>query len=297
MINFEKLYWDCITIKNYFALSKKVKNIPMRVIYDSQKMIDIDIYGDLKTAKKIVLLSHTGTTGSEGVPNKYLAEQFYLKGYVVVAFNSPGYRNIITGEPFTGEKSSMAKLSIIIDNILDFIREENKTAPIIASAFSAGGVFLINHFTQHNRNIAGLVIHTAFYSEECMYGDPSYFLIFPVFDLQALYIKNFILSGNYKNILKLFKAGFDFRFLYKINNNDEFCIVQCENTTNVPIIALHCKHDTFLSIKSAREFFKRMNSPYAKLIEFSGVGHSLTDEVIKTFIEQSDKLCDNWLVK
>lgn len=297
MINFEKLYWDYITIKNYFALSKKVKNIPRRIIYDSQKMIDIDIYGDLKAAKKIVLLSHTGTIGSEGIPNKYLTEQFYLEGYVVVAFNSPGYRNIITDEPFTGEKSSMIKLSIIIDNILDFIREENKTAPIIASAFSAGGMFLINHFTQNDRNIAGLVIHSSFYNVEGIYDDQSYILIFPTIDLQILYAKNFILSGKLKNLIKIYKAGFDWRHLYKINNNDEFCVAQPENKTNVPIIALHCKNDSIISIKSAREFFKRMNSPYAKLIEFSGVGHSLTDEVIKTFIEQSDKLCDNWLVK
>ncbi len=297
MINLEKLYWDYITAKNYFALFKKVKNIPKRVIYDSLKMIDIDIYGDLKSAKKIVLLSHTGTSGSEGVLNKYLAEQFYLEGYTVITFNSPGYRNIITGEPFTGEKSSMIKLSIVIDNVLDFIREENKIAPIVASAFSAGSLFLINHFAQNDRNIAGLVIHSAFYSEECMYEDPSYLLIFPVFDLQLLYIKNFILSGNFKNLIKIYKAGFDFRFLYKINNNEDFTTPARKNVTNVPIVALHCKNDSVLSIKSAREFFKIMNSPYAKLIELSGVGHSLTDEVIATFIEQSNILCDNWFVK
>jgi alpha-beta hydrolase superfamily lysophospholipase len=297
MIDFKKLYWDCIAIKNFLSVSKKLKNIPKKVFFNPSRMLDLDIYGDLKTANKIIILSHTGTANSDSPYNIYFAEQLYLAGYTVVAFNSQGYRNIITDEPFTAEKSSMAKLSIIIDNILDFIREENKTAPILAGAFSAGGFFLINHFTQNNRNVAGIVVHASFYSVESVYDDPSYILIFPTLDLQILYAKNFILSGKFKNLIKIYKAGFDWRRLYKINNNEDFCDDVHENKTNVPIVALHCKNDSVLSIKSAREFFKIMNSPYTKLIELSEVGHSLTDEVITTFIEQSDKLCNNWLVE
>ena len=297
MINFKKLYWDIITIKNYLALFKKLKNIPKTVFFDSQRMLDLDIYGELSTANKIIILSHTGTANSDGCCNVYLAEQLYLSGYVVVSFNSQGFRNIITDEPFSGEKKSMKILSSILDNIIDFIKKENSKAPILAGAFSAGGFFLINHFMQYNRNIAVIVVHSAFYYVEGIYDDPTYILIFPTIDLQILYAKNFILSGKFKNLMKIYKAGFDWRYLYKINNNEDFCNDVHENKTNVPIIAIHCKNDSVLSIKSARKFFKRMNSPHAKLIEISGVGHSLTDEVIKTFIEQSDILCDNWLVK
>jgi alpha-beta hydrolase superfamily lysophospholipase len=265
------------------------------VFFDSHLMLDLDVYGDIKTANKVIILSHTGTANSEGLCNVYLAEQLYLSGYTVVSFNSQGFRNIITDEPFTGEKKSMKILSGILDNVVDYIRKENSDVPILAGAFSAGGLFLINHFTQNNRNIAGIVTHATFYYIEGIYDDLSYILVFPTIDLQVLYAKNFILSGKFKNLMKIYKAGFDWRFLYKINNNEDFCNDVCENKTNVPIVAIHCKNDTVLSIKSARKFFKQLNSPHANLIEISGVGHSLTEDVIKIFIEQSDELCNNWI--
>ena len=295
MINLEKLYWDCVAVKNFLSLSKKVKNISKKVFFDSRRMLDLDIYGNIGAANKIIILSHTGTANSDGLCNVYLAEQLYLSGYTVVAFNSQGFRNIITDEPFTGEKKSMSILGNILDNVVDYIREENSEAPILAGAFSAGGLFLINHFSQNDRNIAGIVNHAAFYYVEGIYDDPTYILIFPTIDLQILYAKNFILSGKFKNLMKIYKAGFDWRYLYKINNNEDFCNDVHENKTNVPIIAIHCKNDSVLSIKSARKFFKQLNSHHASLIEISGAGHSLTENVVKLFVEQCDELCNNWI--
>lgn len=295
MINLEKLYWDCVAVKNFLSLSKKVKNISKKVFFDSRRMLDLDIYGNIGAANKIIILSHTGTANSDGLCNVYLAEQLYLSGYTVVAFNSQGFRNIITDEPFTGEKKSMSILGNILDNVVDYIREENSEAPILAGAFSAGGLFLINHFSQNDRNLAGVILHASFYSVESVYEDPSYILIFPTIDLQILYAKNFILFGKFKNLMKIYNAGFDWRFLYRINNNEDFCEPAKDNKTGVQITAIHGNNDTVCSIKSAREFFKRMNSPHTKLIEISGVGHSLTENIVKLFIEQCDELCNNWI--
>lgn len=286
----KKLYGDFITVKNYLEVKKRILNLPKETVYDPSKEMDLDVYGDLRTAKKIVILSHTFSGNSDHFINVYLAERFHLHGYTVVAFNSPGFRNIITDEPYTGEIKSQIKLGYIFDNIIDFIRKENQDAPIIASAFSAGGGGLLNHFATNKRDISGItVIAPSYYTPR----NVGYLHMPTTIDLSRMYARNFLRTRKYKKIVKLLGVGLDARRLYRVNNNEKTGI-QRNNLTNTPIIGLHCTDDTINSIEDARTFFKRMNSPAAKLIEFSGQGHSLTYTMVGTCIEQSDILCEEW---
>ena len=285
-----KLYGDFITVKNYLEVEKRILNLPKETVYDPSKEMDLDVYGDLKTAKKIVILSHTFSGNSDHFMNVYLAERFHLHGYTVVAFNSPGFRNIVTDEPFTSEKKSMIRLSFVLDNILEYIRQENSSAPVIASAFSAGGRYILEHFITHQRDIAGVVIIAPFYYNP----RKIVFLHYPTgFDLFLLFGKNFVLKKNIKKLLKLLHVGLDIRRLQRING-DEKCVNGKFNMTNTPVVGLHCENDTVNYIEDARIYFKRMNSPIAKLIKFSGQGHSLTYSIVGTCIEQSDILCEEW---
>ena len=291
MINFKKLYWDIITIKNYFDVEKRIINVEKVVVYDASKMMDLNIYGDLKTAKKIVILSHTLSGNSDAFINAYLAERFYVHGYAVVAFNSPGFRNIITPEPYTGEKKSQILLGFVLDNIIKYIRSMNAAAPIITSAFCAGGAGLIYHFATNKRDIAGVVVISTFYYP---LRNKSWLHIPTTIDLSLLYARNFFHTCKLKKLINLFNIGLDSRRLYRINHNEKTS-QQRNNLTNTPIVGLHCVNDTIIDINDARTFFKRMNSPYAKLIEFSGVGHSLSYTSIGICIEQSDILCVSYI--
>lgn len=288
----KKLYGDFITVKNYLEVKKRILNLPKTKIYDSSKEMDLDVYGDLKTAKKIVILSHTFSGNSDNFMNVYLAERFHLHGYTVVAFNSPGFRNIVTDEPFTGEKKSMIRLSFILDNILEYIRKENHDVPIIVSAFSAGGSGLMNHFCSNKRNIAGIVVIAPLYYTP---RNVRYLHIPTTIDLSRMYLRNFFRTRNYKKIIKLLGIGIDTRRLYRINNNEK-TMLQRNNLTNTPIAGLHCIDDTIVDINAARVYFKRMNSHVSKLIEFSGQGHSLTYSIVGTCIEQCDILCEKWIL-
>lgn len=288
-----KNFYNSFTeVKNFYAIKNKILGLPKKIFYDPEKMLDLDIYGDLKNANKIVILSHTISEGSDGLVT-YLAERFNLFGYAVVAFNSPGYRNIITDEPFTGERKSLFYLSYILDNILDFIRSENTDAPIVASAFSAGGAGLIDHFATHKRDVAGVVVLSSLYYTPRKLSPLQ--MIAVTIPLFMIYSKNFILKRNFKKLTKIFFAGFDCRQLYRINNNEKTQI-QRNNLTDTPIVGLHCKDDTFVDIEDARMYFKRMNSPVSKLIEFENQGHSITHKIVNACIDQSDILCNNWIL-
>lgn len=289
----KKLYGDFITVKNYLEVKKRILNLPKTKIYDPTKMLDLDIYGDLKTAEKIVILSHTFSAGTDSFINVYLAERFYLHGYAVVAFNSPGFRNIITNEPYTGEIKSQIKLGYIFDNIIDFIRQENLDAPVIASAFSAGGGQLISCILAKYRGIAGIVsIAPLLYIPR----NSTYLHIPTVLDLSLLYAKNFIKTKQVKKFLKLLNIGLDSRRLYRINNNEKTSLLQKKNLNDIPIVILHCNDDTIIPITETRMFLNRMNSHVSKLIEFSGQGHSLTYSIVGTCIEQCDILCEKWIL-
>ena len=214
-----------------------------------------------------------------------------MHDYTVVVLNPPGFRNIITDEPFTGEKKSHLILGFIIDNILEYIRKQNNGAPIIASAFSAGGCGLLDHFLTNSRDVAGVVfVSPVYYTSRNI----SYLHMPTTIDLFLLYAKNFLKTKNIKKLFKLINVGLDARMLYRINNNEKTKI-QGKNLTNTPVIGLHCIDDTVNSFDDAKLFFKRMNSPFTKLIEFSDQGHSLTYTMVGTCIEQSDELCNNWI--
>ena len=108
--------------------------------------------------------------------------------------------------------------------------------------------------------------------------------------LTKVYTKNFILTSSIDKILKIYKNPMNINNVY-IHDNEKYSKISDKNLTDIDIVCLHCEDDPVIPIDHARSFIKNINSDKVKLIEFSNQGHSLTDNIIKECIKQSNILC------
>lgn len=284
----QKVRSNYLTLKSFFSL--KISNYPKKIYIDPEKLLDLNIYGNLRDAKKIVLLSHTIADNSDGLINIFLSEKFYENDFCVVAINSLGFRNLITEKPFTGEVSRVKDHYLLIDNALSYIKEYNNTAPIILSAFSAGGYPLISFAMNEKRDIAGVVVIAPVYDPESTNRMKTVIHSLSALTLTKVYTKNFILTSSFDKMKKIYKNPFTFDSVY-IHNDEKLDKLLKNNLTNVDIICLHCEDDPVVLIDDARQFVKNANSEKIKLIEFINQGHSLSDDIIAECMKQSNILC------
>lgn len=280
------------TIRHFISI--KSERYTKKTYVDYEKKLDLDIYGDICAAKKIVILLHTIAENSDSKMNRFLSNSFFDDGFVVVFVNEPGFRNIVTSKPTFPTELSVQRHREMIVTCVEMIRQFND-CPIVFSSFSAGGFLAISTIlSEKMENIAGAVLLDSIFYSEKLSNDRKLLHYFTAPYVFSIYFKNFVLTSQFRKAAKLLRNPLSYNNLY-LSNEEKFHVLPTTNKYDIPIICFHHKTDPVVDIEDGRRFAKSVdkNFHFVELGFDAAIGHSLTSYEANLLVKYANKLCKN----